>query len=315
LTISGDAWLDSFLSDAPDSDDTAAAAHQHMRMQSDAYFQWTDQLMIGQHRLEQWPNRRISVWARSPDPHPNQLDDAEERMLRFGFEARTGDLLTPMLSEAYGAGISMPIWRLQDLSMVETLADSLRTDLQSLIAGQPADEPTSDSLPRELLSSALMSRLPHGPDPSNRDGESLKQICAAYGIHNFSQEQEFIEFLFDDLPCRAQAHPTLPCTLFDFFLMDACALQGSLRTLLMQTLLRLNQTSGQFASMSVGLDHRHFIVATACAGTDDLADQFQPLLERWVELALEVRSLCKTLVLQDVTLQFEISPAMEETIP
>ncbi len=291
------------------------AAHQGMDAHSDAYFQWTDQLMIGQHRLEQWPNRRISVWAGSPDPHPNQLVDAEERMLRFGLEARTGDLLTPMLSETYGAGISMPIWRLQDPSMVAALANSLRNDLQSLIAGQPADNPTGDSLPGELLSSALMSRLPHGSDPANRGGRSLQQICAAYGIHNFSQEEEFIEFLFNDMPCRAQAHPTLPCTLFDFFLMDTCALQGELRTLLMQTLLRLNQTSGQFASMSIGLDHRHFIVATACAGNDGLADQFQPLLERWVELALEVRSLCKTLVLQNVTMQFEISPAVEETAP
>jgi len=85
--------------------------------------------------------------------------------------------------------------------------------------------------------------------------------------------------------------------------------------LLMQTLLRLNETSGQFASMSVGLDHRHFIVATACVGADEPADQLQPLLERWIELARDIRSLCKTLVLEDVTLQFEIGPAVEETVP
>lgn len=236
-------------------------------------------------------------------------------MLRFGFEARTGDLLTPMLSEPYGAGISMPIWQAQDLSVTEALVGSLQKDLQSLIAGQPADDPTSDSLPGEMLSSALMSRLPHGPDPLNRDGKALKKLCTAYGIKNFPQEQQFIEFLFDDLPCRVMAHPYLPCTLLDFFLMDVCALQGSLRTLLMQTLLRLNETSGQFASMSLGLDHRHFIVATACVGADEPANQLQPLLERWIGLARDIRSLCKTLVLKDVTLQFEIGPAVEETVP
>ena len=315
MAISGDTWFDLFMSDAPDSDGTAMAEHERMHAHSDAYFQVTDQLIVGKHRLEHWPNRRISVWVGSSDQNPNQSDDAEERMLRFGFEARTGDLLTPMLSEPYGAGISMPIWQAQDLSVTEALVGSLQKDLQSLIAGQPADDPTSDSLPGEMLSSALMSRLPHGPDPLNRDGKALKKLCTAYGIKNFPQERQFIEFLFDDLPCRVMAHPYLPCTLFDFFLTDACALQGSLRTLLMQTLLRLNETSGQFASMSVGLDHRHFIVATACVGTDEPADQLQPLLERWIELARNIRSLCKTLVLEDVTLQFEIGPAVEETVP
>jgi hypothetical protein len=315
LAISGDTWFDSFLSSAPGSDGIGAAEHHLMHMQSDAYFQRTDLLIMGQHRLPYWPHRRISVWARSPDHHPNHAADAEERLLRFGFEARTGDLLIPMLSEPYGTGISMPIWPLQDPSVVEALTGSLQKDLQSLIAGQPADDPTSDSLPGELLSSARFSRLPHASDSSNSDGKPLQVICASFGIQDFSQDQTCIEFLFDDLACRAQMHPYLACALFDFFLMDASTLQDDLRRLLMQSLLRLNQTSGQFASMSVGLDHRHFIVATACASIDEPTDQLQPLLERWIDLARDIRSLCKTLVLQDATLQFEISPAVEETFP
>ena len=315
MAIASDEWFDSFLSDAHGSDGAAMPAHQRMHAACDAYFQGTDQLVVGQHLLKHWPNRRLSVWAGSLDQDPNHLADAEERMLRFGFEARTGDLLTPMLSEPYGAGISIPIWQLQDLSVVEALADSLQKNLQSLIAGQPADYPTADSLPGELLSSALMSRLSHAPAPANRDGNALKRACAAYGIKDLPQGQAFIEFLFDDLPVRAHAHPYLPCTLFDFFLMDACALQGSQRILLMQTLLRLNQTSDQFASLSVGLDHRHFVVATACAGTGEPADQLPLLLERWIALARDIRSLCKTLVLQDVSMQFEMSPGMEETVP
>ena len=175
MAIFGDTWFDLFMSDAPGSDDAARSEHERMHAHSDAYFQVTDQLIVGKHRLEHWPNRRISVWVGSSDQNPNQSDDAEERMLRFGFETRTGDLLTPMLSEPHGAGISMPIWQAQDLSVTEALVDSLQKDLQSLIAGQPADDPTSDSLPGEMLSSALMSRLPHGPDPLNRDGKALKK--------------------------------------------------------------------------------------------------------------------------------------------
>lgn len=316
MTISGDTGFDAFLSDALGSEGATVAAHQRMHAPSDAYFEWTDQRVIGQHQLGHWPSRRISVWAGSPDQHLSHHPDAQERMLRFGFEARTGDLLTPMLSESFGAGISIPLCQVQERSVVEVLAGSLHNDLQSLIAGQAADDPTADSLPDALLSSAMMGRLTreHELEPTKRAEKILEQICAAHDIGNFPKEQKFVEFLFDDLPCRVQAHPYLPCVLFDFFLIDASALQGSPRNLLMQTLLRLNETSGQFASMSVGLDHQHFIVATACAGTDGLADRFQPLLERWVELALDIRSLCKTLVLQDVTLQFEISQDVEGTI-
>ena len=278
-----------------------------MHQDSDNYVIRDDQLLIGQHRLGHWPQRSISVWRGSANHHQSIHEDVEERMLRFGFEARTRDFLTPMLSDDYGTGIAIPLWAATDRTGLETLITSLRMALQSLIRGDPADPEAIDRLTDELLLPAMASRFHHAHTPTSADSTMMKQLCADHHIENFVQDQDFIECLFADLPMRAHAHPYLPCVLFDFFLMDVCALQGSMRTLLMQTLLTLNQTSSQFSSMSVGLDNRHFIVATAYASTEELHHHFQPLLERWVELAFDIRDLCKTLVFEGATIEFEVT--------
>lgn len=308
LTHSSSDQFDGFLRAPTGSDSHAPIPDEPVHADSDTYVQQEDQRLIGQHRLARWPHRSISVWLGSPDHQPNNAPDVEERMLRYGFQARTGDLLTPMLSEDYGVGIGIPLWTGTDPLHLDRLIASLHMDLRLLIAGRPLNPDAVDSLTNDLLTSALSSHFPMGHLPSKANRSALKKLCADHHIDNFPQGQNFIEFLFDDLPVRLHGHPYLPCVLFDFFLMDACALQGSMRGLLMQTLLALNQNSGQFSSMSVGLDNRHFIVATAYASIDELHHHFQPLLERWVELAFDIRGLCKTLVLEGATMEFEVSP-------
>ncbi len=304
----------SFTQGIPGGITTSTAEHAQMQTACDTMVQWDDKRLIGQHVLGYWPHQAISVWAESPEKRPDLNPDAWERMLRYGYQSRTTDFLSPIFSEQHGAGITMPLWNSPDQTGLEAILSALGKELEVLLAGPAALPETGDCLQEEVR---LLARTPHfspafAPEFTNND--ALIQICAAYDVQNLPANQNFLEFLIDDLPVRAYPHPSRPCLLFDFFLMDVCAVQGSLRELLMHTLLTLNYTSAQFSSLSLGLDNRHFIVATAFASTEGLHAHFPSFMERWVELALEIRALCKTLVLEGVTMEFEIQPIPEEEI-
>lgn len=292
----------------------STTAHERMHADCDTIIHWDDTRLIGQHVLGHWPHQGISVWAERADERPDLNPDAWERMLRYGFQSRTTDFLSPIFSEQHGAGILMPMWVLLDQTRSEALINSLGLTLELLLAGPAALPETGDSLPEDVQLTARNSHFPHPSAPAFMNNDALIQICAHYGVRNLPANQGFLEFLLDDLPVRAHVHPTRPCLLFDFFLMDVCALQGSLRESLLHTLLTLNQNSAKFASMSLGLDNRHFIEATAYATTDELHSDFPSLMERWMELAREIRALCKTLVLDGVTMEFDVVPLPEGEI-
>jgi len=278
---------------------------------SDGFIPWVDDWLLGLHRFEALPCRGISLWfTRFADPeklHPL----FQERLLRYGYYSRTADYLVAMLDEFRGAGLSMPIYSDSDDGILSTIR-YLQKDLHTLLIRPAPDSiyESPDSLPENIFLSAATPRLNHKKFYDIKIESALIQIACQCGIEDMPLDKKYFELVFDDLFVRVQAHSSLPCLLFDFFLKDASPIYGTMRQSLFGAMLQLNQNSFTMGSLALSLDNRDFIVGSGLMSLPDAENNFHTMLERWVEISIGMRAFFKALILEDVDVDFIAEPLL-----
>ncbi|MBJ7262312.1 MAG: hypothetical protein JHC61_00600, partial [Burkholderiaceae bacterium] len=193
--------------------------------------------------------------------------------------------------------LSLPLYEASSPAALQTAAEYLlqmldHLDSQDAIAAMPDIE--GDAL--HILGDHTEASL------------GFERLARACNVESSALEQRNFDLLFGDLPGRVTLHPTDRLVLVDFFLYDAVLLQGSLRRIVIKSLLDLNQAMLYGHAFAVGLDNRDFVTSTGRIRLDRLDDDiWLRWLQYQVEQALATRDLIERLSFEGAEIQYAVA--------
>lgn len=247
----------------------------------------------------------LTAWRR-PSHDDLGMDDVRgEALLRHTFYTRLGAGLLGGISHPTGVSLSLPLYGTSSAAALQTAAEHLlqvldRLDSQDAMAVMPDVEGDA----RYIL----------GDPTEARSG--FERLARACNVVPSALQQRSFDLLFGDLPGRVTLHPADRLVLVDFFLYDAVLLQGSLRRIVIKSLLDINQAMLDGHAFAVGLDSRDFVTSTGRLRLDRLDDAIWPSWLRYqVEQALATRALIKHLSFDGAEIQYGVTDGSDAHPP
>ncbi len=258
----------------------------------------------------------LSYWQPLTQTLQSLPDSALDPLLRYTFDNRQDDIRVAVLDTDLGVGLTLPVWRPDDAGAYTQAFEAMATDLASW-QNQLAVEGETDWDAAQLTHSATPSltgssqTVQADPALARQKLATMADIC---GLEPLPTDQNFFELLFDDLPVRVSLHPANHLATVDLYLYDASVLQGLLRRAVMGAALQLNRAGVQGIPLAIGLDRRHFMVASAYAPITDMPELLLPWLQYLVEQSFSIRQLIRTIAMDGAEISFSTryTPVPEE---
>lgn len=256
-----------------------------------------DDRSLGMRRNGKDGSLLLTAWQRFPFDDTSMDDVQGDALLRYTFDTRLGAGLLGGISHTSGLSLSLSLYKPSEAAALQTAAEYLLQILGQL--GSQSARPTMPNIQGD-------ARHTLGDDQHAR--MAFERIARACNVAPSSLQQRSFDLLFGDLPGRVTLHPANRLVLVDFFLYDAILLQGSLRRIVIKSLLEINQAMLDGHAFALGLDNRDFVASTGRLELDRLDDDIWPRwLQYQVEQALATRDLIRRLSFEGAEIQHTVT--------
>lgn len=253
----------------------------------------------------------LHCWQGLAQPIEALPDAALDPLLRYTFDDRLDDIRVAVFDTDLGIGLAMPVWRPDESNAYLQAFEGLSADLAGWHALLEDDDPPDwdqVTLPRSDIVSLSGSARAGSAEPLLAR-QKLAAIASCCGFDPLPPGRAFFELLFEDLPVRVSLHPAGNLVTVDMFLHDASILQGQLRRAVMAAALQLNRAGIHGVPLALGLDRRHFLVASAYAPVAEMPEVFLPWLQYLVEQGFAMRQLVRTIAMDGAIMSFTFREA------